>query len=106
MAVLTQVAAQIVVVVPVTRIARSYGYYRPFMQWLLPGVVAALAVYLVIWLVRRRITRNLRQQLTERGLPTCMACGYDLTGNLSGVCPECGAACPADTPGITEPTDA
>lgn len=22
----------------------------------------------------------------------CRACGYDLTGNVSGVCPECGAA--------------
>jgi hypothetical protein len=27
-----------------------------------------------------------------RGLPTglCQNCGYDLTGNVSGVCPECG----------------
>lgn len=24
--------------------------------------------------------------------PNCMQCGYDLTGNLSGVCPECGTA--------------
>ena len=24
----------------------------------------------------------------------CRSCGYDLTGNLSGVCPECGAAVP------------
>ncbi|HEY3241814.1 MAG TPA: hypothetical protein VGM03_00555 [Phycisphaerae bacterium] len=24
----------------------------------------------------------------------CSACGYDLTGNTSGVCPECGAAAP------------
>lgn len=22
----------------------------------------------------------------------CTNCGYDLTGNVSGVCPECGAA--------------
>ncbi|MEM9414286.1 MAG: carbon starvation CstA family protein [Planctomycetota bacterium] len=28
--------------------------------------------------------------LVERGLPGCMACGYDLRGNVSGVCPECG----------------
>lgn len=25
----------------------------------------------------------------------CAACGYNLTGNASGVCPECGAACDA-----------
>ncbi len=24
--------------------------------------------------------------------PNCLACGYDLTGNVSGVCPECGRA--------------
>lgn len=29
--------------------------------------------------------------LGERGLPGCLACGYDLRGNVSGVCPECGA---------------
>jgi hypothetical protein len=29
--------------------------------------------------------RNLR---TKRG--QCLACGYSLTGNISGVCPECG----------------
>jgi hypothetical protein len=23
----------------------------------------------------------------------CVSCGYDLTGNVSGRCPECGAAC-------------
>jgi hypothetical protein len=26
--------------------------------------------------------------------PRCDACGYDLTGNVSGVCPECGRATP------------
>lgn len=24
-------------------------------------------------------------------IPICQTCGYDLTGNVSGVCPECGA---------------
>jgi hypothetical protein len=28
----------------------------------------------------------------------CHACGYNLTGNRSGVCPECGAAAPSPTP--------
>ncbi len=26
----------------------------------------------------------------------CFECGYDLTGNTSGVCPECGMPCPRD----------
>lgn len=26
----------------------------------------------------------------ECSVPTCRACGYNLTGNISGTCPECG----------------
>jgi hypothetical protein len=26
--------------------------------------------------------------------PVCTRCGYNLTGNTSGVCPECGAPVP------------
>ncbi len=36
--------------------------------------------------------RILRRYLRERGMPTCVKCGYDLTGNVSGRCPECGKA--------------
>jgi hypothetical protein len=32
---------------------------------------------------------DLPRQRRERG--QCLACGYDLRGNTSGVCPECGA---------------
>ena len=40
----------------------------------LPGVIAV---------------RNLRRQVAVPHGP-CLACGYNLTGNVSGVCPECG----------------
>ena len=33
-----------------------------------------------------------RRRRCKHGL--CMECGYDLTGNLSGVCPECGTEAP------------
>jgi predicted amidophosphoribosyltransferase len=26
----------------------------------------------------------------------CQSCGYNLTGNVSGICPECGKPCPAE----------
>lgn len=32
---------------------------------------------------------GLRRQRRAR-LKQCLECGYDLTGNVSGVCPECG----------------
>lgn len=37
------------------------------------------------------VPRRLRQRV-RKGL--CPTCGYDLRGNASGVCPECGAKCP------------
>ncbi len=33
----------------------------------------------------------LRRRLPDiEGYPACTCCGYNLTGNISGVCPECG----------------
>lgn len=55
------------------------------------GVIAVLAgVAISIKLHHRKIARQIRLELNARGLPTCIQCGYDLTGNTSGVCPECG----------------
>ena len=49
--------------------------------WLLSLVLAILPT---IGLIKYRNRRKL-------GPNACPACGYDLTGNESGVCPECGA---------------
>ena len=38
------------------------------------------------WTSVRPRDQYVRQQLSGR----CAECGYDLTGNVSGVCPECG----------------
>ena len=50
-------------------------------------VGALLCVYPAYVAVRRR--RSSPASRRRRGL--CEGCGYDLTGNKSGVCPECGA---------------
>jgi hypothetical protein len=52
-------------------------------QWVVPAVLGPLpAARIVRWRrLRRRPPTN-----------TCGGCGYDLTGNVSGVCPECGKA--------------
>ncbi len=39
---------------------------------------------------RAAIRRHLRRYLNAKGLRTCLTCGYDLTGNTSSICPECG----------------
>lgn len=47
----------------------------------LPTAILATVSVTAFWTTRRRMsTRH------------CKHCGYDLTGNVSGVCPECGAA--------------
>jgi predicted RNA-binding Zn-ribbon protein involved in translation (DUF1610 family) len=45
-----------------------------------------------VWAVaiRRSVRRRVREELNTRGLPVCTACGYNLTGNVTGTCPECG----------------
>ncbi len=53
--------------------------------WFSTTVLGGLAA--MILLLRYRSRRRFRRRT---GL--CMACGYDLTGNASGACPECGRA--------------
>jgi hypothetical protein len=57
--------------------------------------LALLAVLTAIppWLWCRR-TRRVRLAALHN---SCLACGYNLTGNVSGVCPECGTAVGACT---------
>jgi hypothetical protein len=54
----------------------------------------------VVAFIRGPVRRWRRRKRGE-----CVACGYDLTGNVSGICPECGAEiqAPASTDGATQP---
>ena len=54
----------------------------------LPVLIATLPANLCIATVLLR--RRDRRKASRPGL--CVKCGYDLTGNKSGVCPECGKA--------------
>ena len=42
----------------------------------------------VIWWDNLQRKRILHDEWIRRG--ACRYCGYDLTGNVSGICPECG----------------
>ncbi|MEM1011297.1 MAG: hypothetical protein AAGI46_03645 [Planctomycetota bacterium] len=63
-------------------------------SWLDHGIALVLClmtiVLVTVWalqtLARPRITRAVRSRLARH----CDSCGYNLTGNASGVCPECG----------------
>ena len=68
----------------------------PLPRWLVGGipiVLAAVNATLRLRLSRRKLLGKeeaRRQVLRARGL--CHTCAYDLTGNVSGRCPECGTA--------------
>ena len=71
--------------------AAVYSCWRPVPGWyslflaLLAGFEAAMGV----WSFRR--SRRFRREVREQEV-RCPRCGYDLTGNVSGVCPECGTS--------------
>jgi len=55
-------------------------------DWLIPflfGLYPLWAFFRGPWRRRRRKAKGL-----------CVRCGYDLTGNVTGVCPECGGPAP------------
>lgn len=64
-----------------SRERRDFGR---FPAWQVAMVPLLLALYPVIAFIRGPYRRMVRRR---RGL--CVGCGYDLTGNESGVCPEC-----------------
>ncbi len=48
-------------------------------------------------ILQSRIRREVRRLMNELGHPTCLECAYDLTGNESDQCPECGQPCTVPT---------
>ena len=61
-------------------------YSQLIIPYWLPLFLTAIP-FLIPLALRVRRTRRLRRR---RKLGLCLACGYNLTGNVSGVCPECG----------------
>ena len=72
-----------------------YGFIDPFAVF----VGGALLTYGICYATTRiaePLLAQVRQFVPEGDDHICMKCGYDLTGNVSGRCPECGAGrnCP------------
>jgi len=59
----------------------------------LPGILLMIGVACIAL----RIHMRPRRVRPGEG-PKCEQCGYDLTGNISGVCPECGSDAPTPPP--------
>jgi len=56
------------------------------------GMGGALVGLGWIMIISRSMQRELRVELRARGVPVCLACGYDLRGQIEPRCPECGTA--------------
>jgi hypothetical protein len=65
----------------------GWFWTRDFPIWFLSLPVVAPILILVLPGIRRRQVLKFRRR---RHVTRCDECGYDLKGNLSGVCPECG----------------
>ena len=72
--------------------SRYIGIILPY--WVVLAVALPLPVF---WTIRHR------RRVRRRELLLCRFCGYNLTGNTSGMCPECGAACKAASPAGASP---
>jgi uncharacterized paraquat-inducible protein A len=71
------------------------GIYLSLVWTRLLGILASgLALAAVVWAIlslwHNPLRDQIRLELIRRGIPVCLGCGYNLTGNTSGVCPECG----------------
>jgi hypothetical protein len=75
---------------------RSFGPGIPHLICF--ALLCALVQAALMFCLKGHARARIRQELRARGLPTCLQCGYDLTGNVSGACPECGACCAAEAP--------
>lgn len=66
------------------------AYTLPYWLFLVGG---SLQWGLLAWLPFRFVDRRRRRAAEARRIRgQCVSCGYDLTGNRSGRCPECGTA--------------
>lgn len=82
-----------VAAVPVSRLYMR-SPWQPISPWLIGplfgGVYGGLFSILWLWLCRRTSRRLLREYLCAQGVPVCLYCGYNLTGQTEARCPECG----------------
>jgi hypothetical protein len=88
----------VVMLVTLALSVNDIGYISTENRWFLtacaqPILSVAVGLYLFFraeWIVNLAIPSN---------RPYCPECGYELTGNVSGVCPECGTASAPAEPG-------
>ncbi|MDB5171993.1 MAG: hypothetical protein JWN51_766 [Phycisphaerales bacterium] len=59
-------------------------------SWVAPVFAACVLFVAVVIAMRVHYLRQRKAPLRRVVAGLCPICGYDLTGNVSGTCPECG----------------
>jgi hypothetical protein len=67
------------------RLQRHIDFWAAVPFWALTLMTGAIPA---LWIGRSTLRRFGRK---SAGANACRQCGYDLTGNISGTCPECGS---------------
>lgn len=87
----SMVHACIMLTVLVVGIPWVSGYLPKWLEAALLSAAVGLGIgFTFQYLWRKPVQGMLREHLLAAGVPICIACGYDLRGNTSGICPECG----------------
>jgi len=81
----------------VPHLRRFYGFIAPG-SYLVPGNSGVRVTHIPIWLCLFLVFATTALLYRRRCIPPghCEKCGYDLTGNVSGICSECGEPCEAE----------
>lgn len=103
---LVQLVAYVLLIIGVVLLLTAQGSHPVIIVACGILMVAPCANFLLLVLVNMSVTRTLRRAGLHVGLmgvkqeeverivnpELCSGCGYNLTGNVSGYCPECGRA--------------
>jgi hypothetical protein len=75
----------------------GFRLWNPGFNWLgfgfLLSIQTVVGYFVALVFVHLRIVAAL-PEIRKRVGGLCLQCGYDLTGNTSGICPECGTPIP------------
>ncbi len=85
------IGVSVVVGVAAALLQRLFGMRAAWLAGVIAGPAGSVGSIVVGNLIFRvPIQRHLREQLNALNVHVCLHCGYQLKGNTSGRCPECG----------------
>jgi hypothetical protein len=98
-AVLEALAVWLSMVIAMMSLLLAHPGLSPRLPDDLGPAIALAVIYLLVRLIALAFVRFLVVSVVYQDGSLCSSCGYNLTGNVSGICPECGTPCEQRTGG-------